>query len=262
MIPVAFVLPFYLQPGSTRVARNDASTVWFRVVAASVASLAVVACVHWSPARCGLSLTEWLGIKASVYDIALAARLLVFLFSGPIAQLLGGGMEVPYMSCPVHMVVRNLLCAPLTEELVFRACVCRVLLSANTAPHWVILFSPIFFGVAHIHHIIEAVCLRKHGLRSAILSQSFQMLYTTLFGNLACLLYFSTGSLATAVVLHAGCNFFGVPRFDRAAFRREFAVLVVTIWVVGNTFAIIVTVWMACNPFVLAKCHMGHDRLQ
>jgi prenyl protein peptidase len=150
------------------------------------------------------------------------------------------------------VVVRNLLCAPVTEEVVFRACVCRVLLSASIVPYTVILFSPIFFGVAHIHHIIEAVCFRRHDLRSAIASQSFQMLYTTLFGNLACLLYFSTGSLVSAIVLHTGCNYFGVPRFNGAAFRLELAALDLAVWVVGTTIAVSMVVWMACTPFQLS----------
>lgn len=44
--------------------------------------------------------------------------------------------------------------APLSEEFVFRACMMPLVMQSFSAIHSVFI-TPLFFGVAHIHHIIE-----------------------------------------------------------------------------------------------------------
>ncbi|NWZ29952.1 FACE2 protease, partial [Alectura lathami] len=50
--------------------------------------------------------------------------------------------------------LRNQVVAPLTEELVFRACMLPMLVPC-TGPGPAVLACPLFFGVAHFHHVIE-----------------------------------------------------------------------------------------------------------
>ena len=81
---------------------------------------------------------------------------------------------------------------------------------AGCARRSAILGSPLFFGVAHLHH------LRRHVLEGAPLAQAlaitgFQLVYTTLFGAFAAFVFARSGSLAAATAAHTFCNFMGLP---------------------------------------------------
>lgn len=52
--------------------------------------------------------------------------------------------------------LRNHVVAPLSEEFVFRACMMPLILQSFNAVASVFI-TPLFFGVAHIHHIIERI---------------------------------------------------------------------------------------------------------
>lgn len=52
--------------------------------------------------------------------------------------------------------IRNYVVAPLSEELVFRACM-LVLIIHCTRPMTAVFVCPIFFGAAHLHHMVEQV---------------------------------------------------------------------------------------------------------
>ncbi|CAM9969167.1 unnamed protein product, partial [Heterosigma akashiwo] len=47
---------------------------------------------------------------------------------------------------------RNFLVGPLTEEFVFRGCMCPLLLCAGVPLPRVVFLGPLVFGVAHLHH--------------------------------------------------------------------------------------------------------------
>ena len=51
---------------------------------------------------------------------------------------------------------RNHAVAPFTEEYTFRACMMPILLGYYT-PKGAVLVAPLFFGVAHLHHMIERI---------------------------------------------------------------------------------------------------------
>lgn len=51
---------------------------------------------------------------------------------------------------------RNLVVAPLAEEWTFRACMLPLLLQCFT-PTTAIFICPLFFGVAHFHHVVDRV---------------------------------------------------------------------------------------------------------
>uniref|UniRef100_A0A8D2PL06 CAAX prenyl protease 2 n=1 Tax=Zosterops lateralis melanops TaxID=1220523 RepID=A0A8D2PL06_ZOSLA len=85
--------------------------------------------------------------------------------------------------------LRNQVVAPLTEELVFRACMLPMLVPC-TGPGPAVLACPLFFGVAHFHHVIEQLRFR-HGSVGSI--------------------FMAAGHLAGPVLCHSFCNSLGFP---------------------------------------------------
>merc|ERR1712012_277410 len=134
---------------------------------------------------------------------------------------------------------RNHVVAPFTEEFAFRACMVPILLSYYS-PRFTVFMSPLFFGIAHFHHMIERI-RRGQDLKTALLISTFQFAYTTVFGIYSafysswtrfenrpsnfhlsiCLhyciryifsfLFIRTGHLASCVIVHGFCNFMGFP---------------------------------------------------
>lgn len=128
-------------------------------------------------------------------------------------------------------VVRALVVAPISEEVVFRSVMVAsmvtglratqhgVELMVDPPPHlhlhplplWmVVCLNPLCFGLAHVHHCIEKL-QRGWDLFSAIASTLVQFTYTSLFGCIATLLFMRTGSIYSAVWSHVICNYAGLP---------------------------------------------------
>jgi len=98
---------------------------------------------------------------------------------------------------------RNLVVAPLTEEIVFRGCIVSALSeSTDLSPTSVALAAPLFFGSAHLHH--AALRLRNNEPIGVVaIGTAFQFAYTSLFGSYASYAYLRTKSIAAVVVSHA-----------------------------------------------------------
>ena len=77
-------------------------------------------------------------------------------------------------------------------------------------PVHTVLLCPLFFGVAHAHHLLESLA-RGTPLVQALLGTLLQFAYTYVFGAIATLLLLRTGNLASCVVAHVFCNFMGLP---------------------------------------------------
>ncbi|KAJ7768946.1 hypothetical protein B0H16DRAFT_1518705 [Mycena metata] len=111
--------------------------------------------------------------------------------------------------------VRNYVMGPLTEEIVFRACVLAVY-TMGSATRWeMIAFAPLVFGLAHVHHAWDTY--NRYGRTSdafkrAAFSTLFQTAYTTLFGAYASFLLLRTNSLLPPLVAHIFCNIMGLPQ--------------------------------------------------
>ncbi|KAL3628299.1 hypothetical protein CASFOL_027345 [Castilleja foliolosa] len=106
---------------------------------------------------------------------------------------------------------RNYVVAPVTEELVFRACMIPLLLCGGFSTYTVIFLSPIFFSLAHLNHLME-LCLQKNcSFLKACQVVGFQLGYTVIFGAYASFLLVRTGHLAAPLVAHIFCNFMGLP---------------------------------------------------
>ncbi|XP_023933537.1 CAAX prenyl protease 2-like [Lingula anatina] len=106
--------------------------------------------------------------------------------------------------------LRNHVVAPFSEEFIFRACMIPLLIPSVGAGTAVFL-APLFFGVAHFHHMVERVRNKHADLKTAFLQSLFQFSYTTVFGAYSAFLFIRTGSLVAPVVAHAFCNHMGFP---------------------------------------------------
>uniref|UniRef100_A0A8C4X1I7 CAAX prenyl protease 2 n=1 Tax=Eptatretus burgeri TaxID=7764 RepID=A0A8C4X1I7_EPTBU len=106
--------------------------------------------------------------------------------------------------------MRNHVVAPLTEELVFRACMLPILVPCM-GPQKAVFACPLFFGVAHFHHVIEQLKFKQRRVDDILLSAAFQFGYTSVFGAYTAFLFIRTGHLVGPVLCHAFCNFMGFP---------------------------------------------------
>ncbi|XP_030854185.1 CAAX prenyl protease 2 [Strongylocentrotus purpuratus] len=169
----------------------------------------------------GLSLCQHLGVRnpGLLAAITVPLVLTMVLFLGPLYMLyLDGSHDVPFVERGVfgsniasQMVwLRNYLIAPFTEEFVFRACMLPLLVPCFGCPTAVIV-CPLFFGVAHIHHIIERLRFGSEPLSAIILTAFFQSCYTTVFGAYSAFLFVRTGHLAGPFICHSFCNYMGFP---------------------------------------------------
>ncbi|XP_014648540.1 PREDICTED: CAAX prenyl protease 2 isoform X3 [Ceratotherium simum simum] len=145
------------------------------------------------------------------------------LFLGPLMQLsmdcpcdLADGLKVvlaprSWARCLTDMRwLRNQVIAPLTEELVFRACMLPML-APCTGLGPAVFTCPLFFGVAHFHHIFEQLRFRQSSVGSIFLSAAFQFSYTAVFGAYTAFLFIRTGHLIGPVLCHSFCNYMGFP---------------------------------------------------
>lgn len=116
--------------------------------------------------------------------------------------------------------IRNYLIAPLAEEVTFRSCIITPFLHLEefengrislTAISWC---TPLFFGIAHLHHALQNVKEKNCRVKIVILTSVFQFLYTTVFGAYASFCFIKTGSLLGVIMLHSFCNFMGLPSLD------------------------------------------------
>lgn len=107
------------------------------------------------------------------------------------------------------MVWRNFIVAPLTEELVFRACMIPLLLCGGFTTYNAVFLCPVFFSLAHLNHLLDT--LQNRSLLQASIVVGFQLGYTVIFGWYASFLFVRTGHLFAPIIAHMFCNFMGLP---------------------------------------------------
>ena len=108
---------------------------------------------------------------------------------------------------------RNYIISPLTEEFVFRSCMIPLLIPQLGCVKTV-LITPLFFGMAHLHHIIEGYCLNQEALQVLCAQHLFQFTYTYIYGAYSSYLFIRTGSFFSSFLSHAFCNLMGFPNFS------------------------------------------------
>lgn len=112
------------------------------------------------------------------------------------------------------ILVRDLVAAPLLEELLFRSAVGAVMLAAGASPTAAFWLDPFAFAGAHAHHGWRQL---REGVPLANVAASvlFRTAYTFVFGMLAMSLWLAGPTPAAAVVAHMACNWLGPPDVDR-----------------------------------------------
>ncbi|XP_061963812.1 CAAX prenyl protease 2 isoform X1 [Populus nigra] len=106
---------------------------------------------------------------------------------------------------------RSYVVAPLTEELVFRACMIPLLLCGGFEIYIVILLCPILFSLAHLNHWMEIYGRQNYSLLKTFMVVGLRLGYTLIFGSYASFLFIRTGHLVAPLVAHIFCNFMGLP---------------------------------------------------
>ncbi|KAJ8281813.1 hypothetical protein COCON_G00043320 [Conger conger] len=180
--------------------------------------------------RPGHSLLALMGIRLEgVVPAAILPLLLTMaLFLGPLIQL---AIDCPWSFIDTIKVwidpsfwalcvsdmrwLRNQVVAPLTEELVFRASMLPMLVPC-AGPNTAVLTCPLFFGVAHFHHVIEQLRFRQATVSAIFLSAVFQFSYTGVFGAYTAFIFIRTGHLVGPVLCHSFCNLMGFPALSTA----------------------------------------------
>ncbi|EME32259.1 prenyl protein peptidase [Galdieria sulphuraria] len=122
-------------------------------------------------------------------------------------------LSLPLLGQDSWIIVRNLIVAPVSEELVFRGCICK-LLSFCTSSRSAVLLSSAFFAASHCHHFIYRNFV-YNSLRTAILETVIQFLYTFLFGVYSAWVFIRSRRVITSICLHSFCNFVGTPDLSK-----------------------------------------------
>ncbi len=240
---VFYVLSLYLWSKQNRFNRNEPSVIRRRFISViltcflSFFFLFIIA--EQQPAN-GHSIQDWIGLKLDLLACLTAVLATCILFSGPILQSIVSEYTYYYkfkvrgqsrallnefkMNLSDLCFWRNYIVSPFTEEFVFRGCMLPLLIQNFT--NWqTILLAPLFFGLAHLHHIIEGYFVHGHELKSLLLQHLFQFSYTYIFGIYSSYLFMRTGNLLSCFVSHSICNLMGFPNF-RELFSREFQPMV------------------------------------
>ncbi|KAG7235357.1 hypothetical protein INR49_002741 [Caranx melampygus] len=180
------------------------------------------------------SLLALMGIRFEglIPAIILPLLLTMVLFLGPLMQLamdcpwsFMDGLRVAFDPCFWALCfsdmrwLRNQVVAPLTEELVFRACMLPMLCPAPALHRHLHLPSLLWSGMinsltcfcppAHFHHVIELLRFRQGTLLGIFLSAVFQFSYTAVFGAYTAFIFIRTGHLMGPVLCHSFCNYMG-----------------------------------------------------
>jgi prenyl protein peptidase len=141
---------------------------------------------------------------------------------GELRDLRRRGLAAVVESLSSWQGYRNYIAGPITEEIIFRSVLIPIHLIAKISPSKIVFLTPLYFGIAHVHHFYEFTLTHPHTpLLPAILRTVFQFTYTTMFGWFAAFIYVRTGSLFSCIIIHSFCNWVGLPRFWGKVSRRE-----------------------------------------
>lgn len=159
----------------------------------------------------------------SPFDVARVLSLTVLLFAGPLFEkgVIESGWRNWATGQDLHETLsswigwRNYIAGPFTEEVLFRSLLLSLHLLIRPFPSQsiIIFVTPLYFGIAHIHHFYEYTLTHPFTpLPPALLRSIVQFGYTTVFGWYAAFLFLRSGNLWGVVVVHGFCNWMGLPR--------------------------------------------------
>jgi prenyl protein peptidase len=152
--------------------------------------------------------------------VTLPLLLVAILFSGPLLLAYyhqTGTLRRPIVSLNNPIAIRNLIAAPITEELCFRSGLISFLLASHVSPSRALWLSPAPFALSHVHHVVDLIAHQGWHPADALARCLFQVMYTTIFGWLAAFFLLRTGHYTALVITHSFCNYMGFPDFCAVA---------------------------------------------
>ncbi|KAK3925809.1 CAAX prenyl protease 2 [Frankliniella fusca] len=150
--------------------------------------------------------------------------------------------------------LRSHVVAPIAEEFVFRGCMMPLLLQCFPISR-AIFIAPLFFGVAHLHHMVDRVRHERIPFLNAFIISIFQMSYTTVFGAYSAFLFVRTGHLAAPCIAHAFCNHIGFPDFSEVlSYKKSQRYLVSFLFVLG----LLAWIWLL-KPLTSPELYHNHS---
>jgi len=222
-LSAAFVGSLYVWKAATSLDRDHPTQIKRRLISIFlVCVISLFAVLWWQDPNETKGPDRWrlLGLTTvGLWPATLLPLLLtMILFLGPLFVQFLSGIRLPQLHTEQQKLLafRNYFIAPMFEEFVFRACVCTLLISAGWGSTFTILCSPLLFGIAHTHHVIDLVKSQGYSLGDSIQVAVHQLLYTTIFGQFAAFLFVRTGNFVAPFISHCFCNMMGVPRLEWA----------------------------------------------
>ncbi|XP_013787337.1 CAAX prenyl protease 2-like isoform X1 [Limulus polyphemus] len=177
--------------------------------------------------------------KGLLQAFVLPLGLTMVLFSGPLLLHYLDGVCGLYLKSRYWMSnlrnliwLRNHIVAPFSEEFTFRACMLPILVPCFGASLSIVI-CPLFFGVAHLHHLRERM-ERSTNTTHAVFQSLFQFLYTSLFGVYSAYLFLRTGHFMAPFIAHAFCNHMGFPDFiEVLSYKQPVRTFLVILFLLG-----------------------------
>ncbi|KAK9239117.1 CAAX protease self-immunity-domain-containing protein [Lipomyces kononenkoae] len=252
ILTLLYVGVLYIHPRtrpSATVSRNDDDVIKTRVIAILFSSVLSGVVTAWLLSKDGSRTQDALKLLG-IWPIPPAMELFrssllitAILFIGPLADKIVFSKGWKYLRADIEVALtgwiglRNYIIGPLTEEFVFRACIVSVELASGMSPSKAIFLSPLYFGLAHLHHAYEVYLVQPDALVLALLSSLFQFAFTTVFGWYATFLFLRTGSFWQPFIAHAFCNTMGVPKFGAKLDGPEWFTYAYNVLLVGGAAA-------------------------
>ncbi|ODV94723.1 hypothetical protein PACTADRAFT_50588 [Pachysolen tannophilus NRRL Y-2460] len=151
-------------------------------------------------------------------DMGNSLLLVILLFNGPLINCLVVERQNLVMDLIEELKTlqgfRNYIVAPITEELIYTSSILSCFIPLNSISFTkLIVFTPILFGFAHLHHGYQ---LLKEGypVTRVVINCLVQAIYTWLFGMFTKFLFLRNGgNIYSCIVVHFFCNFMGLPIF-------------------------------------------------
>jgi len=239
-ISAAFVIGIHVF-GRRGLSRDDPVVVKTRLAGALVGTIGGVALFHRliDYKTIDSDFFKLLGLRSSGFFPAMLSSigLTGTLFAGPIIQnfLQPSITDEPQEIPSLLLSFRTLIAAPITEELVYRACLIPLLINFCETEAQLIFTVPLFFGIAHTHHLYEKIFILKQDVKFSIFQTIVQLTYTTIFGAMSTFFYLRTAHLPAVIAMHSMCNYFGLPNFVRVWLEpsRVKKVVLVGIYMLG-----------------------------
>ncbi|KAK9380630.1 CAAX protease self-immunity-domain-containing protein [Kockiozyma suomiensis] len=229
LLTALYVGVLYIHPGSrpsATISRNDSNVIKYRVIAITISTVIAAVMTSWILNGWQFSLNP-LYIMVSLrmlpapsfFELFRSSLLITaILFVGPLTEKLifsQGWREFDQSFKTIFrswINLRNYIIGPFTEEIFFRSCIISLELQSRMSPKTAIFVTPLYFGIAHLHHAYESYIQNPAYLKIVILNSLFHFAFTTIFGWYAAFLFMRTGSFWQPFIAHVLCNLMGVPR--------------------------------------------------